>query len=245
VLHLVEDLGHRRGAPAAEHRRCVRTTAEGRADLHDLGRDGDVHAGLLQGHVRQHVQPAAARNLHLQDRDAPDAGPLHEGRQSGDVPLRVVEFRAGDGEGPALQEVVVERAVREGRAVRREDEVGVPKERGERREERQLDRPLPEGCVAGREVALHRLLVERRRLALLDHDRVLRAVAQAGAEAVAVTVVDQAGLPVDDLDRAFRAGRDAEPATVALLFDEPDHGALHDDLLCCRGKSTRASEEAP
>ena len=113
----------------------------------------------------------------------------------------------------------------------------------ERIEKQQLDRPLVERSVAAGEVPLHRLLVEPDGGPLLDHDCVLRAVAKARAEAVAVAVVDQFRLAIDDLDRAFRTGRDAETATVALLFDEPDHGALHGNLLLLRREDPTIREE--
>ena len=89
---------------------------------------------------------------------------------------------------------------------------------------------------AGREVGHDRRLVEGDRLALDDGDGALRALAEAGAQAVAQGVGGEARLPVDERDGALGAGRDALAAAVALrlvdLDDLPEHGGA---LIARRG----------
>ncbi len=60
--------------------------------------------------------------------------------------------------------------------------------------------------------------VEGLRLSFLNSDGPLRAIAQAGPQAIAVLVLYQAGLAVDDLNRPFRTGRNAQSTAVALRF---------------------------
>ena len=79
--------------------------------------------------------------------------------------------------------------------------------------------------------SLDRLLVELVRLALLDGDRALRALAQARAEAVAVALADQPRLAVHDLDRALGAGVRALAAAGALRLVNLHNLSLHRVIL--------------
>jgi len=65
------------------------------------------------------------------------------------------------------------------------------------------------------------------RLALLDLGDALRAVAQAGAEAIAEEVAHQPRLAVDHLDCPLRAVGYAEAAAVALFMVNLDDFPLH------------------
>jgi hypothetical protein len=61
----------------------------------------------------------------------------------------------------------------------------------------------------------------------LDVNRVLWAMAEAGAESVAQVVRHQACLAVNDLNRAFGAGRYAETASVAFFFIDMNDVSFH------------------
>jgi hypothetical protein len=67
-----------------------------------------------------------------------------------------------------------------------------------------------------------RRLVELLGRALLDNYRVLRTFPQAVAQAVAKVLSQQAGLAVNDANRALGTTRHAQPAAVALVFIYPD-----------------------
>jgi hypothetical protein len=71
-------------------------------------------------------------------------------------------------------------------------------------------------------VSLDRFLVEINSFALLDGYRALRAFAQAIAKTVAILVVDQTRLTVDNPDRTFFTGNDAVTAAVAQVFVDVD-----------------------
>ena len=88
------------------------------------------------------------------------------------------------------------------------------------------------------EVLLRFVFVEGGGLALLDGDGVLRAVAQAGAQAVAVDFTHQAGLAVDHRDRTLGAARHALAAAVALRLVDPDH-------LACRHRQHSFFSRSP
>ena len=85
---------------------------------------------------------------------------------------------------------------------------------------------------ASGKVLSHRFLAEGIGLALDDADRVLRALAEAGPQAVAVGLGREPGLAVADFDRALGAGRHALSATVTLFFVDFDDFTLgHDGML--------------
>jgi hypothetical protein len=65
------------------------------------------------------------------------------------------------------------------------------------------------------EMLLDRLLIKLLGLALYDLEGAGRAFPQAGPKAIAVLLLDQAGLTVDDLDGPLGAGRGALSAPVA------------------------------
>jgi hypothetical protein len=60
---------------------------------------------------------------------------------------------------------------------------------------------------------------------------VLGAFSEAGAEAVAVLLGHEPGLSVGNPDGALGAGGDAEAATVAFFFIDPDDFSFHFFLL--------------
>jgi len=68
--------------------------------------------------------------------------------------------------------------------------------------------------------------VERRGLAVLDDQCARRALPDAVAEAVAVGLLDQSCLAVDELQRALGTGDDAIAAPVTQLFLDTDDLAL-------------------
>ena len=70
--------------------------------------------------------------------------------------------------------------------------------------------------------------IELVRFTLFYGNRIDRAVAEAGAETVSEIVGNQPGLAVDNLDRAFGAGRNTEAAAVTLFFINFDHFTNHD-----------------
>jgi hypothetical protein len=65
-------------------------------------------------------------------------------------------------------------------------------------------------------------LVELLSRALLNDYRIPRTLAQAVAQAVAKVLSQQAGLAVNDANRALGTTRHAQPAAVALVFIYPD-----------------------
>jgi hypothetical protein len=67
-------------------------------------------------------------------------------------------------------------------------------------------------------VGLDRDFVIVIRLTVLNSDRSLWALAEAGAQTVAKTVAYQFGLTIDNLDSAFSAGGHTIAAAIALLF---------------------------
>ena len=75
--------------------------------------------------------------------------------------------------------------------------------------------------------SMYSLLVERRCFPFFDGDRVLRTVAKARAESVAVNLVDQPGLAVHDLDRAFRAFGYSQTAAGAFLLVDDYKRSFH------------------
>ena len=85
-----------------------------------------------------------------------------------------------------------------------------------------LDVPL-HGLGGGLlEVAEHGRLVVGLDLQSRHVQRVLRAITEARAEAVAIALLDQPRLAVDHLQRALDARRHAVAAAVALLFIDRD-----------------------
>src|SRR5208337_3145950 len=74
----------------------------------------------------------------------------------------------------------------------------------------------------------HDLLIVRHRIALDHRDRSLRTRTYAGPKPVAEKVADQPGFPFDQLERSFRAVRDALAASstfpVFYADDLPFHG---------------------
>ncbi len=77
--------------------------------------------------------------------------------------------------------------------------------------------------LAGRGVcARDSFLVKLGRLALLDRDGPLGAVAKTGSETVAIGITHQPGFAVDDLNRPLGTSGGAESATGTLLFINPD-----------------------
>ena len=68
--------------------------------------------------------------------------------------------------------------------------------------------------------------VERHRLPLDDRNGIVRTFAQAGPQPVAEQIGDEFRFAIDDLDGPFGTGGHTEPASVALLFIDPD------DLTC-------------
>jgi len=71
-------------------------------------------------------------------------------------------------------------------------------------------------------VSFNRRLVELIRRPLLDGYRILGALAQAVAQAVAKVLSQQAGLAVNYANRALGTTRHAQPAAVALVCIYPD-----------------------
>jgi len=59
-------------------------------------------------------------------------------------------------------------------------------------------------------------------LALLDENRVARALAKTGAKAVAIRFAYQSRLALDDLDGPFGTGFNAQATPIAFLFIDCD-----------------------
>jgi hypothetical protein len=72
-------------------------------------------------------------------------------------------------------------------------------------------------------VGHHRLFVESLRLSRLNRECALRTLANTGPQAVTVTILDDHGLAVSNLDSALGTGDDAVAATVALFLIYPDN----------------------
>jgi hypothetical protein len=70
-------------------------------------------------------------------------------------------------------------------------------------------------------------LVEFIGFANLDMDGVLGAVAETGAQPIAEIVGYQARLAIDNLNGAFRAGRNTETATVAFVLVDVNDISFH------------------
>jgi hypothetical protein len=78
---------------------------------------------------------------------------------------------------------------------------------------------------------LHGVVVVFVRLAHLDGQRPLRAMAQAGPKPVAVAVRDHLGLAIHDDQGALGAVRHAQSAAVALLLVDPDYFSSDSHML--------------
>jgi hypothetical protein len=70
-------------------------------------------------------------------------------------------------------------------------------------------------------------LIEGIRFPLFDGKGALRALADAGAQAVAENIAHQFGLAVDDFNGFFGAARHAQTAAGALFFIDFDDLAFH------------------
>jgi len=87
-------------------------------------------------------------------------------------------------------------------------------------------------CIQAGKTLAHQLLAERICLAFDDADRVSRALAQAGPQAVAVGFGHEPGLAVADFDCSLGTSRHALPAAVTLLFVNYDDLAIsHSEVL--------------
>ena len=75
-------------------------------------------------------------------------------------------------------------------------------------------------------MSLHGMFVIRIGLALFECQRTHGALTETCAESVTVPVRDQAGFPVDDLNRTLSTRRHALPAAVAQFL------VYFDDLAC-------------
>jgi hypothetical protein len=76
----------------------------------------------------------------------------------------------------------------------------------------------PVGRAAGLKMLFHGFFVKVVRHPLDHMEGVIRALSQAGPQAVAEFIGHDPGLSVDNLQGALRAGGDAEPAAVAFVF---------------------------
>ena len=82
----------------------------------------------------------------------------------------------------------------------------------------------------------HSLLIIGRRFPLCNGDRAFRAGPDTGAETIAEDIAYEPGFPVNDLQRPFRAVRDALAASRAFRFVDTDDLPFHDSnpLACGR-----------
>jgi hypothetical protein len=73
------------------------------------------------------------------------------------------------------------------------------------------------------EILFGGFFVELGGFTLFDGDRIQRAAVQARTQPVAVDLADQAGLAVDQLDRAFGTGVNTPTAAVTFFFINLDN----------------------
>jgi len=89
-------------------------------------------------------QTRAAGHFHVDDGHAMYVGHRQYRGQLLDIGLPVVQFRAADHNWPAAQQPV-KIGHRKGYAVGHQEQIGAAQERGVRRHQPELDRPVPQG----------------------------------------------------------------------------------------------------